>query len=132
VTTSQSQDDLPPELKEQIVSLGSEAYEHMEAQRYSDARRLFLEVFGLLPEPRYEWAIGEPLLADAALAAILEGKPEVALTTLQDGLDAPVMNSPKINLRIGQAFFERGQQTEAGNHFLFALLGGGSAIFARG
>jgi hypothetical protein len=71
--TNAAKEDLPTTLKEQIVGIGQVGYVALEAGDFAKARRLFLDAFGLLPEPRYEWAVGEPLLADAAYSAILEG-----------------------------------------------------------
>ena len=124
-------EDLSTELKEQIFAKADEAEAAQRAGDFAKARQLQLAAFQLLPEPRYEWAVGEPLIAGAAHCAILEGDAQGALDILRDGLEAPVMNSPTINLRIGQAFFELEKRQEAAGHFLFALLGGGKAIFSE-
>src|SRR5262245_16226526 len=95
--------ELPPELLEHIVALGERSEEAEKSGDFLLSKNLQLEAFALLPEPKYEWAVGEVLLAGAAQAALRAADAGSALEMLKDGLEAPVTNSPLMNLRIGQA-----------------------------
>jgi hypothetical protein len=120
---------VPQEIQEQLEALAERADAAFEADDYARAKELFLKAFYLLPEPRYEWPQGGILLDGASLAKLLAGDGHGVLELLRDGLEAPVMNSPLINLRIGQAFLIGEDEDTAANHLLFALLGGGRAVF---
>ncbi|HVJ18911.1 MAG TPA: hypothetical protein VM686_26000 [Polyangiaceae bacterium] len=120
---------LPADIEARVVELGERADEAEAKGDFVLCKNLLLEGFALLPEPKYEWAVGEVLLCGAADAALRAGDPAAALSMLKDGLEAPVMNSPPVNLRIGRALFELGRKQESTQHFLFALLGGGSELF---
>jgi tetratricopeptide (TPR) repeat protein len=117
------------EIQHQLEALAERAEAAFNAEDYARAAELYLKAFHLLPEPRYEWPQGEILLDGASLAMLAAGDGQGVLDLLSDGLEAPVTNSPLINLRIGQAFLVIDDEDTAANHFLFALLGGGRAVF---
>ena len=120
---------VPHAIQEQLMALAERAEAAFEADDYARAKELYVKAFELLPEPRYEWPQGEILLDGASLAMLLADDGEGVLQLLCDGLEAPVMNSPLMNLRIGQAFLLTDDENSAVNHLLFALLGGGRAVF---
>lgn len=122
---------VPDDIQRQLEAFAERAQAAFFAEDYARARELYLEAFYLLPEPRYEWLQGEILLDGASAAMLAAGDGHGVLELLRDGLEAPVMNSPVINLRLGQAFLVTDDEDTAANHFLFALLGGGRAVFEQ-
>jgi tetratricopeptide (TPR) repeat protein len=123
-------DELPVELHAEIDRLAEEGNALMSAKKYAEAAEVFRRGLELLPAPREKWSATVWFLCGIGDAQWFLGDHEKGIDTWRDALLFGGLGNPFVHLRRGQTLYELGDQKEAANELLRALLLAGQKIFA--
>ncbi|MCI0455509.1 MAG: tetratricopeptide repeat protein [Gemmataceae bacterium] len=124
-------EELPVELHAEIDRLANEGNSLMETGNYAEAAAVFRRGLELLPRPRERWSAALWFLCGIGDAQWFAGDHENGRDTWRDALLSGGLGNPFVHLRRGQTLYELGDQNEAGNELLRALLLGGEEVFAN-
>ena len=121
---------IDPATHERIVALCAEGDRHAEAGRHGSALGKFAEAWGLIPHPRERWAVATPVISAIADSWFLSGKYDEVLRALEFGMNCPgAADNPFLQLRLGQALLEQGEEERAAAALERAHAAHGEAIF---
>ncbi len=110
-----------------LTELGNERYD---AEAYASAIVIWQQAIELLPEPKSKWEAALWLHASIADAQFLQGNFEGARSSSFDALNCPdSLDNPLVLLRLGQASFELGMQTDALEYLTRAYMLEGAELF---
>ncbi|MCC9606526.1 hypothetical protein LOC68_17415 [Blastopirellula sp. JC732] len=122
--------DLDDFLYEQVTELSQEGNVLFDDGDLDAAMAKFDAAWGLLPEPKNQWeaalwllaAKGDVYFARQQYAEVVDAMMRAAMCP--DGL-----GNPFIHLRLGQAYWELGDKSRAGNELTMAYMAAGADIF---
>ena len=121
------QEDDVFDLIEQIVL---KAEQNVEEEKYKAALKKFKKAFDLLPLPKDQYTIGTYLLSAIGDLFFIIQKFDWAISNLTAALEFPEgKNNGFIHLRLGQAFYQKGEMDKAKIHLRKALDLEGEEIF---
>ncbi len=123
-------EEFPEELREEIDRLAEEGNDLMDVSKYAEAERVFRRGLELIPQPREKWSATVWFLCGIGDAQWCAGDHQHGLDTWRDALLCGGLGNPFVHLRRGQTLYELGDQKEAANELLRALLLGGEDLFA--
>jgi hypothetical protein len=124
--------ELPDKLHEEIQRLCAEGNDLLDQRRYKVALNRFSSAWELLPQPRIEWDAANWILAAIADVHFLRhdfAAMRIPLMTAMQCDEAAA--NPFLRLRLGQCFFELGEQDESANWLAGAFLQEGTKAFAE-
>lgn len=121
------QEDDVFDLIEQIVL---KAEQNVEEEKYKAALKKFKKAFDLLPTPKDQYTIGTYLLSAIGDLFFIIQKFDWAISNLTAALEFPEgKNNGFIHLRLGQAYYQKGDTDKAKIHLRKALDLEGEEIF---
>jgi len=99
--------------------------------QYHEAIPAYNRAWGLLPEPKSQWAAATWILTAIADAGYLGG----FLRSARDALDYVMLcpeaiGNPFLHLRRGEVLYEQGELAAAADELMRAYMGGGPDLFA--
>ena len=122
--------ELDDEIYEQITSLSASGDLAAQRQEYDLARKLYFQAFALLPDPKSDWDAYTWLWAAIGDSYFFENDWEGCLDAFLNAVNGPDgMGNPFLHLRLGQSFYNLGQEKKALDEFVRAYMGGGLEIF---
>jgi hypothetical protein len=121
---------LPDDLETEIGRLFDEGEALLDEEEDAQALTRFQEAWALVPEPKGEWERALQLLGGIADCQFFLGSYEDCRLTMQLALrSGGDVDNPFICLRLGQCYLKLGNEVEAGNWLLGAMVAGGVEIF---
>lgn len=124
--------NLPNEVQQQIEDLYSDGLVLAESGQNPEAWQKYVAALNLIPEPEYEWEITTKILV--AMGDLRFRKPDFggALQVFQDAVRCPGgLGDVFIHLRLGQCYFELGDEQGAADNLTRAYMGGGREAFEQ-
>jgi tetratricopeptide (TPR) repeat protein len=122
--------ELDDELYEEIMSLCDSGNEKSDEGRHREALADFERALALLPEPVEDWEASTWTLIALGDCCFLLGDYDGALRHLERALDCPdIPGSEFLILRLGQALYETGDETNAREALERAWELGGDGLF---
>ena len=122
-------DELPAELHAAIDRLAEKGNALMETGSFPEAEAAYREGLQLLPPPLERWSATVWFLSSIGDAQWFAGDHERGIDTWRDAILYGGLGNPFVHLRRGQTLFELGDQEEAANELLRALLIAGAEVF---
>jgi tetratricopeptide (TPR) repeat protein len=122
--------ELKDSVYNQILFLSEQGDTLTEAEDYIKAIGKYKEALDLVPNPKYEWEASTWLYTALGDACYLNNQYNEALAFLFETLKCPngLMN-PYVFLRIGECFYELGNEEKAKEYLLQAYMIQGGGIF---
>jgi len=102
------------------------------AGNYREAIAEYNRAWGLIPDPKNEWAAATWVLAAIADASFLGGFKITAREALQYAMSCPgAIGNPFLHLRYGQVLLDAGELEPAADELMRAYMGAGHDIFDK-
>ncbi len=122
---------LPDTIEREVARLFDEGEDLLDAEEDRDALTCFQAAWDLIPEPKGKWQRALQVLAAVADCQFFLGDYEACSRTLQFALcnDVAGPADPWICLRLGQCYFELGNEFAAGNWLTAAMMIGDVDMF---
>lgn len=122
--------ELNNNLHSQITLLCEAGDALVENQSYDEALGKYAQALSLLPEPNIEWEAALWIYAALGDTYYFKGDFTQALTALSNAMRCPgAIGNAFLHLRLGECFFENGDQAKAEEELTRAYMGGGKDIF---
>jgi tetratricopeptide (TPR) repeat protein len=123
-------DELDPELHTRISQLSEEGNALADSGDTLAAWKKFAEALNLLPEPATDYEATTWLLASIGDMAFQSGHFDKAKDAFSDAVQCPGgLGNVFVHLRLGECFFELGDEQRAGDNLTRAYMGGGREPF---
>lgn len=121
---------MEPGLHARIEKLSEEGNSLADQGDTLGAWRKFVEALNVVPEPKTEWEATTWLLSSIGDMAFQRGKIEPARDALMGAVRCPGgLGNTFIHLRLGQCYFELGDEHRAADNLTRAYMGGGREAF---
>lgn len=122
--------DLDPDTAARIDLLCESGDAAVEAGDLAEAKALFFEAAGLIPEPKHEYAAATWIYTAIGDVKFLVSDWAGAQEAMQYAVFCPDgLGNPFIHLRLGQCALELGEEDRAADELMRAYMGGGREIF---
>jgi tetratricopeptide (TPR) repeat protein len=122
--------ELDPGAYAEITRLTDQGQALFDEGKLDEARRVFMQAWALIPDPKSEWEATTWLAAAIGDIDFLNGY----YTTARKGLEFAMLcpgglGNPFLHLRLGQTLFELGEEDRAADELMRAYMGAGEEIF---
>jgi tetratricopeptide (TPR) repeat protein len=125
-----TQHSLDDSTHKQITELCERGDALVEEQQFEKAFYCYRDALNLVPEPAEDWEATTWILSAIGDLYFAEGKFEKAIGAFQDAVGCPGgLGNPFIHLRLGECFFELGDQLRAADELTRAYMGAGREVF---
>jgi len=122
--------ELPDDVYAQVTDLSENGNLACHQGEPTLGRKLFEQALAILPAPKSDWDAYTWLWAAIGDCYFEEKNWEGALASMQNAANGPDgMGNPFIHLRLGQSFFELGDETKALDELVRAYMSEGKDIF---
>lgn len=121
---------LPPDVLRQIEELCNEGSILAESGEHPEAWQKYVTALNLVPEPEFAWPVTTRILS--SMGELRFRKPDFpgALQVFLDAVRCPEgLGDVLIHLRIGQCYYELGDEARAADNLTRAYMGGGREAF---
>ncbi|MEZ6191702.1 MAG: tetratricopeptide repeat protein [Phycisphaerales bacterium] len=117
---------------QRIQDLCAQGDSHFEKHNYEKALKHYHDALNIVPKPVEEWETGTWILVAIGDLHFQTGKYAEAITALKNAIRCPGgLGNPFIHLRLGEAYFESGDEDLAADELARAYMGAGRDIFAQ-
>lgn len=122
--------ELPEKTYAEIKSRCEEGDELFDAGSYEEAKAKFLEALDLLPDPPYQWEAATWIYAAIGDSHFKLGNYTRCFRCFFNAVQCPGgLGNPYVHLRLGQMYFEQGNEQKAADELARAYMGGGGEMF---
>lgn len=103
-----------------------------EQREFEQAFGFYRDALNLVPQPVEDWEAATWILTAIGDLHFQAGMPRKAVEALEDAVRCPGgLGNPFIHLRLGESYFELGDQDRAADELARAYMGAGREIFAQ-
>jgi hypothetical protein len=125
-------DELPDEIHHQIQDICRKGDALAGRGEFREARKTYWTAFDLVPEPREDWNATTWILAAIGDSFFLERDFKHGVDAFSDAVRcAGGLGNVFIHLRMGECYFELGDEKRAADNLTRAYMGGGREVFAK-
>lgn len=124
--------ELDDRLHSRITLLCEEGDALVDNQNYDEALSKYELALSLLPDPKDKWEAALWIYSAIGDTHYFKGDYARSLGALSNAILCPGgIGNPFLHLRLGECYFESGQQAKAEDELTRAYMGGGREIFAN-
>ncbi len=125
-------DELKTEITDEIKVFCAHGYAAYDQHEWDEAIRSFFQAWNLLPEPKTEYREAGWILTALGDTYFRAKRYQPAQEALNSALHCPGINyNPFVMLRLGQVYYEQGNDNYASKTLAYAYKKGGRQLFEQ-